>query len=81
MNTLEENDTVIIKDYLSQKTYTYTLSKNGDIKKDYAENPIEFEEGRISKIALQQDPERVSIFLREKFAIGMTKVVAEELDL
>ncbi|MGL4669860.1 MAG: hypothetical protein ACRCVG_04610 [Methanobacteriaceae archaeon] len=38
-------------------------------------------EGRISKIEPQQDPERVSIFLREKFAVGMTKIIAEELDL
>lgn len=45
LNTLEENDTVIIKDYLSQKTYTYSLAKNGDIKSDYKENPVEFEEG------------------------------------
>jgi len=44
IDQLKPGDLVIIDDFLTLKTYTYEVVSNGDIKWDYKENPIEFEQ-------------------------------------
>lgn len=42
IHLLEIGVPVVIKDYLTQKTYTYEVTSVGDIKWDYKNNPIDF---------------------------------------
>lgn len=45
VNLLGTGEEVIIKDYLTQKTYIYEVTSVGDIKWDYKYNPIDFPMG------------------------------------
>lgn len=52
IDQLKPGDLVIISDFLTLKTYTYEVVSNGDIKWDYKENPIEFEQNGEPKMIL-----------------------------
>jgi sortase A len=45
VHLLKTGEQVIIKDYLTQKTYIYEVTSVGDIKWDYKYNPIDFPMG------------------------------------
>jgi len=45
IDKLQAGDTVIIKDYLTQKKYTYQVVSNNDVRYDYTTNVIEFPAG------------------------------------
>lgn len=47
IDLLNNDDQVIITDYLTQKKYVYQVTKNGDIKGDYKTNPIKFSAGTL----------------------------------
>ncbi len=42
---IKPGDTVIVRDYLTQKKYTYVVVSNDDIRYDYAVNTIKFPQG------------------------------------
>lgn len=53
LGSLKVGDTVIIKDYANSKKYVYAITSNGeDIRWDYKENPIQFEQGGESRLLL-----------------------------
>jgi sortase A len=53
LGSLKVGDRVIINDYTSYKKYEYRVTSNGeDIRWDYKENPIQFEQGGDARLLL-----------------------------
>ncbi len=53
LGSLKVGDRVIIKDYATNKKYVYEVTSNGeDIRWDYKENPIQFEQGGDARLLL-----------------------------
>jgi sortase A len=53
LGSLNVGDEVIVKDYSSHKKYTYKVTSNGnDIRWDYEENPIQFDQSGDARLFL-----------------------------
>ena len=53
LGTLKVGDEVIVKDYSSNKKYTYKVTSNGnDIRWDYENNPIQFDQSGDARLFL-----------------------------
>ncbi|MDI6724263.1 MAG: sortase [Methanobacterium sp.] len=53
LGSLDVGDEVIIKDYIVSKKYVYKVTSNGkDIRWDYKENPIQFEQNGEARLLL-----------------------------
>ncbi|MBI5681073.1 MAG: sortase [Methanobacterium sp.] len=53
LGSLKVGDEVIIKDYAKSKKYTYKVTSNGnDIRWDYKQNPIEFDQSGEARLLL-----------------------------
>jgi len=53
LGSLQVGDEVIVKDYSTNKKYTYVVTSNGnDIRWDYKENPIQFDQSGDSRLLL-----------------------------
>lgn len=53
LGSLKVGDEVIVKDYSTKKKYTYAVTSNGnDIRWDYKENPIQFDQSGDARLLL-----------------------------